>query len=420
MSDAWDGAPVDTSDGEFTIPLAQIAESPGSVGFGSHAIGSGTLGVVTVTNPGTAPLVVSGITTGTKTFQVGRSGLTVPVGQSDTVGVTFWPSASATYTGALTLESNGYNAPSWQVPLYGVGMDTLVLELASPVGGEQWRYGTAQKIQWQSALVSAVDLAYETTGAGPWVAIADSVPDGDKCYVWVIPNTPSSACVMRVRQHGGVAQDESKEGFSITVPYLTASPSPLEVGTTGVGAVRGGALTVANGGTAALAVTSVTSSDAQFWAGRTKLVVAAGATDTVGVYYRPVAAGYDSATLTVVGDDPGSPHTVHVTGRGVPVVGVEGMGLTAFAVWPNRPNPFVGRTEIRYALPQAARVSLEVYDLKGERVGVLVAGEQGPGEYSVSFGPEAGRAWRGLPAGMYFYRFRAGGYVATRRMVLMY
>src|SRR5438445_13333458 len=105
---------------------------------------------------------------------------------------------------------------------------------------------------------------------------------------------------------------------------MAASPGRVGVGTTGVGGGRGGAVTVANGGTAALAVTSVTSSDAQFWAGRTKLVVAAGATDTVGVYYRPVAAGYDSATLTVVGDDPGSPHTVHGTGRGVPGVGGEG------------------------------------------------------------------------------------------------
>jgi len=64
-------------------------------------------------------------------------------------------------------------------------------------------------------------------------------------------------------------------------------------------------------------------------------------------------------------------------------------------------------------------VSLEVYNLKGERVATLVDQEQGPGEYSVSFGPGAGRAGRALPSGIYFYRFRAGGFTATRRMVMM-
>jgi hypothetical protein len=419
VSDAWDQAPQDSSDVGFTIPLALAGESPASVGFGSHAIGSEALGVVTVTNPGSAQLVVNSITTGTGTFRAGRSALTVPAGGSDTVGVTFAPGQSVAYSDLLTLESNGYNAPTLVVPLYGTGMDTVALDLASPDGGEQWRYGTAQKIEWGSALVSAVDLAYQAGVGGAWVAIADSVPDAPKGYVWVIPNVPTSTCVVRVRQHGGGVEDESKEVFSITVPYCAAGPSPLEVGTTTVGEARAAALTVTNGGTAALSITAVSADDAQFWAGRQTLVVPAGGSDTVGVYYQPVAAGYDSATLTVVGDDPGSPHTVRVSGRGVGNVGVEGGTPAAFALGQNRPNPFTGRTSIRYALPVAARVSLEVYNVKGERVATLVAGEQGPGEYSVSFGPGAAGATRGLPSGIYFYRFRAGGFSATHRMVMM-
>jgi hypothetical protein len=52
-------------------------------------------------------------------------------------------------------------------------------------------------------------------------------------------------------------------------------------------------------------------------------------------------------------------------------------------------------------------------------VAVLVEAEQGPGEYSVSFGRGVAGAGRGLPSGIYFYRFRAGGYTATHRMVMM-
>ncbi len=423
VSDAWDQAPADSSNQEFTIALPLIAETPASLGFGSHPIGSATLGVVTISNPGTAPLVLSSIAAGTGAFQAGRSSLTLAAGASDTVGVTFLPGTAVAYTDQLTLESNGYNAPTWLVPLYGSGMDTLALDLASPDGGEQWRYGTGQKIEWASALVSAVDIEYQVSPTGPWIAIADSVADAPKSYVWVIPSVPTSECLVRVRQHGGGVEDVSKEVFSLTVAYLAAAPSPLDLGTTSVNVVRGDVLEIDNAGNAPLTISSVASSNPRFWPGRSSLVVAAGGSDTVGVFYLPAVAGYDSATLTIAADDPSSPHAILVVGRSVQNVGVEGRVPQAFALWQNRPNPFTGRTQIRYALPVGARVSLEVFNVKGERVATLVDQEQGPGEYSVGFGAGAAAssgARRGaLASGIYFYRFRAGGFVATHRMVLM-
>jgi hypothetical protein len=91
VSDAWDAAPADSSDQAFTISLPLIAEEPASVGYGSHAIGTEVTQVLTVTNAGTTLLVVSAITTGTSAFHAGRSSMYVPVGQSDTLGVTFRP-----------------------------------------------------------------------------------------------------------------------------------------------------------------------------------------------------------------------------------------------------------------------------------------------------------------------------------------
>jgi len=64
-------------------------------------------------------------------------------------------------------------------------------------------------------------------------------------------------------------------------------------------------------------------------------------------------------------------------------------------------------------------VSLEVFNVKGERVAVLVDEEKGAGEYSVSFGRGARGVRSGLASGIYFYRFRAGGFTAIHRMVLM-
>jgi hypothetical protein len=69
-------------------------------------------------------------------------------------------------------------------------MDTVALDLASRRRRALALRDRAE-IEWSSALVSAVDLAYQTSAAGSWYPIADNVPDGPKSYVWVIPNAPS-------------------------------------------------------------------------------------------------------------------------------------------------------------------------------------------------------------------------------------
>jgi hypothetical protein len=91
---------------------------------------------------------------------------------------------------------------------------------------------------------------------------------------------------------------------------------------------------------------------------------------------------------------------------------------TAFAAWQNQPNPFAGRTLIHYSLPRAAHVSLDVFNLQGQRVATLVHENQSAGDYHQSF--EARRTDGSLlPAGVYFYRFQAGVFVATKKMLLM-
>lgn len=87
----------------------------------------------------------------------------------------------------------------------------------------------------------------------------------------------------------------------------------------------------------------------------------------------------------------------------------------------NFPKPFNPETVIWYDLPHAGFVSLDVYNILGQKIATLVDEHQVAGSYSVRFNPS------GLASGLYFYRLQArqtnGGqadnFVQTRKMVLM-
>ena len=92
-----------------------------------------------------------------------------------------------------------------------------------------------------------------------------------------------------------------------------------------------------------------------------------------------------------------------------------------FSLFPNRPNPFNPATAISYSVPEstsAEHVSIEVFDIRGRLLRVLVDGIKTGGEYSVFWDgrDEAGRI---LPSGAYLYRMKAGRFTATRKMLLV-
>jgi len=85
-------------------------------------------------------------------------------------------------------------------------------------------------------------------------------------------------------------------------------------------------------------------------------------------------------------------------------------GLVLFQ---NYPNPFNPTTTISYSVPSTAHVTLNVYDVLGQKVVSLVDDEKTAGKYEVNFNASD------LPSGTYFYRFQSGNYSQTKKMLLI-
>jgi hypothetical protein len=88
------------------------------------------------------------------------------------------------------------------------------------------------------------------------------------------------------------------------------------------------------------------------------------------------------------------------------------------ALYGNAPNPFRGATDIEFATPGRARVSLAVFDVAGRKVRTLADGVVEPGNHSVRWD---GRSDSGslAPSGVYYVQMAAPGFEKTASMILL-
>lgn len=84
-----------------------------------------------------------------------------------------------------------------------------------------------------------------------------------------------------------------------------------------------------------------------------------------------------------------------------------------FRLEQNYPNPFNPATTIKYELPKNEKVTLKIYNIKGQELETLVNKEQSPGAYEVKW--DASK----YASGIYFYRMRAGRKIKVQKMTLV-
>jgi hypothetical protein len=86
-------------------------------------------------------------------------------------------------------------------------------------------------------------------------------------------------------------------------------------------------------------------------------------------------------------------------------------------LYPNFPNPFNPSTQIRFSIPRVTDVTLEIFNVLGQRVTTLVDKRLPAGEHTVEWdGCDADG--KRVASGIYLYRLTAGEYSTSKQMVL--
>lgn len=95
------------------------------------------------------------------------------------------------------------------------------IQVTSPNGGENWQAGSKQDITWKTSnQINGVVLEYSTDNGSSWTTITQGTSNS-LSYQWIVPNLPSSNCLVRVSEIASAVKDTSDHVFSIhTQPHI--------------------------------------------------------------------------------------------------------------------------------------------------------------------------------------------------------
>jgi hypothetical protein len=117
------------------------------------------------------------------------------------------------------MNNNGYN----EIIVSGSGKISIfeieAVRIVRPNGGQNYLPGDSVLIKWRKFTPPRCDsfsLSYTTDDGQTYLPILNSIPSTESTYTWIVPNTPSESCRVKVTAYGpGTQFDESDALFTI-------------------------------------------------------------------------------------------------------------------------------------------------------------------------------------------------------------
>ena len=87
--------------------------------------------------------------------------------------------------------------------------------------------------------------------------------------------------------------------------------------------------------------------------------------------------------------------------------------LPTFMLITNYPNPFNNSTKIKYTLNKSSNISLNIYDIRGNKISEIFKGYRAAGKYEYDFTTE------NLSSGVYFIILNSGNEIISKKIILL-
>ncbi|WP_263353985.1 choice-of-anchor D domain-containing protein [Acidicapsa acidisoli] len=343
VADNATGSPQAVALSGTGVGVPAVTLSPTSLTFASTTVGVTTAAqVVTVKNSGTAALTLSSETitgTGATSFLKSATtcGTSLAVGATCTVSVEFKPLAAGALTASLSVVDNATGSPQ-AVALSGTGVGVPAVTLsptsltfASTTVGVTT---AAQVVTVKNSGTAALTLTSETlTGTDPTSFVISAKTCGTSlavsatCTVSVefkpVATGALTASLAVADNATGSPQKVALSGTGVaaSTPTVTLTPTTIAFPATVVGVTSDAQIvTLKNTGTVAVTVSSIalggTNASSFEEIGTCGTSLAAGASCSLYVAFKPVSAAALSGTLSVTDNATGSPQKVTLTGTG--------------------------------------------------------------------------------------------------------
>lgn len=297
---------------------------------------------------------------------------------------------------------------------YGSFIDPFIY-IINPSNGSVYNVGSNPLIKWRSMKTSGfVKIELSTDGGSSWVTIRMKTPDDGKIRDWIIPNSPSTQCKIRITDISGSPSAVSDGLFTILAPSIQiTSPAGGEVWKVGSNPILRWQST---------ALSKSVKIDLSTDGGATWVNIRIHTPDDGRIRDWIVPNTPSTQCKIRITDTSGSPSALSnglfTIKRALRKSNDE---LTStempkeFSLSQNFPNPFNPETIISYQIPDLGsnvNVQLKVYDILGREIITLINEEQSPGYYQAAFNGSS------LTSGVYIYRLNAGNFTSIKKMIL--
>ncbi len=107
-------------------------------------------------------------------------------------------------------------------------IDTTLITIIAPNGGEIWEPSTTEFIKWTSVNSTNLKIEFSTNNGTIWNILYSNISSSLDSINWVIPNTPSQQCLIRISDvNNNLISDTSNSFFTISAGGWSAQNSGI-------------------------------------------------------------------------------------------------------------------------------------------------------------------------------------------------